>query len=361
MLLTGNEYGAGYKVCHIPLWLFPSLGYNPMTSTTITQTEPAAIAAQNRGPITSVFVPAPSCTETLTLDTTAGNNYLYFGHGNNPYVDYSCIATGTRIAIELVDQESWGSYYCAICTILSFCNSWKLIQRGVDSPAICPQSWSTATNFTLITSGADSRTVALLGPETKAVLCCPSGYSYGGFGHQCTSTVTKNQVLTYVGPKLNGTDGWIRGSVKSTTLTTTSYVWGDGIPIWWQSSDEAALTAASTLMPTQTVSPTTTQTSSSTTQTGGSSDSNTQSSFSTSAKIGLGVGIPLAVLLGLGIGWFVFRHQKANTPLLHSNNEHGQYIGASSKEPVAQQLQGQPRYEMGDHSVYRHELHESQH
>jgi hypothetical protein len=87
---------------------------------TATRTNPAVVAGFNRGNITSVFVPAPSCTETLTLSTASNKNQLYFAHGGIPYFDPQCIPMGTKEGTELTSNRQWESYYCALYIPLSF-------------------------------------------------------------------------------------------------------------------------------------------------------------------------------------------------------------------------------------------------
>jgi hypothetical protein len=82
------------------------------TVTIATETRADFIKELNRGPITSVFVPAPSCTETLRVLVQDSASYLYSGHAYNPYFQPGCMPTGTRAEGLLSDPKRWDSYYC---------------------------------------------------------------------------------------------------------------------------------------------------------------------------------------------------------------------------------------------------------
>jgi hypothetical protein len=146
-----------------------------------------------------------------------------------------------------------------------------------------------------------------------------SGYEYpaSGFGHQCTSSATQNQALEYVYPTNIGASGWDRGSVSTTTLATAAPVWGDAVPIWWQSSDLAMLASASTVTLPATSTPTGTAqslpTASVLSSTGISSPSSTSTgqpgNLSTGAKVGIGICVPIAVI-AIFMGIFIFSKQR---------------------------------------------------
>ncbi|KAF2872603.1 hypothetical protein BDV95DRAFT_464673, partial [Massariosphaeria phaeospora] len=72
-----------------------------------------------------------------------------------------------------------------------------------------------------------------------------SGYRYEGLGHLCASTITEGQVVGYIHPEYVGPRIEI-GSVTTLTAPTNVIVLGDGVPIWWQSSDKALFTKGST-------------------------------------------------------------------------------------------------------------------
>jgi hypothetical protein len=63
--------------------------------TTSTETRLELSGVYNRGAITSVFVPEPSCVKTLTLDTATSQ--LFFGHAFVSYFDSKCVLTGDKI------------------------------------------------------------------------------------------------------------------------------------------------------------------------------------------------------------------------------------------------------------------------
>jgi hypothetical protein len=241
----------------------------------------------------------------------------------------------------------------------------KLIHHEphTDSPAICPYSWTSAHTFTSLFTGDASRTVVPLGPETTAVLCCPPGYVKGIWGHRCTSTVTVDQVLRYVAPRLDGT-GYDRGETKETTIEQETRVIGDGVPIWWQASDLPVLEAAAQMTPTSM--PPSASTSGAPSEgsaptlpenTSASDAERNQSSSSsggltTGGKIGLGVGLPIAILLGLFIGYMFARRRRAKKigggdsaiPSEMAQHENGG-VGAG-KSAARYELKSDPVFEM---------------
>jgi hypothetical protein len=148
-----------------------------------------------------------------------------------------------------------------------------------------------------------------------------SGYEYpaSGFGHRCASGVTQNQALEYVYPTNIGASGWDRGNVSTTTFATALSVWGDAVPIWWQSSDLAMLASASTVTPPATSAPTGTAQSLPTASVLSSTDTPSPSStstgqpgsLSTGAKVGIGIFVPIAVI-AIFMGIFIFSRQRRN-------------------------------------------------
>jgi hypothetical protein len=80
----------------------------------------------------------------------------------------------------------------------------------------------------------------------------PSGYTAFSFQHQCRSTIQIGTgTILYKHPSQDINGNWIMTSSPSTlvrTATATSdwAVIGDGIPIWYQASDQVAFTAAQT-------------------------------------------------------------------------------------------------------------------
>lgn len=159
--------------------------------------------------------------------------------------------------------------------------------------------------------------------------------------------------MQYIVPTMNGTQ-FQNGPVTTTTLTTWGRMQGDGVPIWWQSSDRAVSPAVATPSSSTTSANNaqTSQTSSlpSNTQTP-PSDSNTPRGLSPGAKAGIGVGVAAFFLLGaLAVGMFVFVRRKKrvveseSVEELESNN--------------VQEKAWDPLYEMPQPDLHhtRHEL-----
>jgi hypothetical protein len=168
----------------------------------------------------------------------------------------------------------------------------------------------------------------------------------------CASSITVDQVLTYIAPKLDGT-GFDRGDVRTTTVDQAATVQGDGIPIWWQSSDSAILAAAVTQTlaglseSSQTLS---TPTSSATQSPAAPAEQDESSGLSTGAKIGLGVGIPIAVLLGLATAFILIRRRKARRippiPRTSDGNGHQVPVAELMQPPIKYELRSEPVHEM---------------
>lgn len=145
-----------------------------------------------------------------------------------------------------------------------------------------------------------------------------SQYSYMERGHICSSSLTRDQVIRYIFATLQGAQGW-DPRISTSTIASNSFVAGDGIPIWWQSSDIALLASASSAL----LSPPITTTDAALTATRVAQTSRTvsiPSSTSTrssesgglkrSQKIGIGVGVPLFLIAALLIGYLVFRRHR---------------------------------------------------
>jgi hypothetical protein len=137
------------------------------------------------------------------------------------------------------------------------------------------------------------------------------GYFYAGGDHACQSAFTSTtSTLLYISPFINN-DVWYSTNPSTPSTTTvvvstgTYNIFGDGIPVWWQSSDLKAFAVGSESVSS---SPTTSQPSPTSTQ---PSLTSTQSLYtptisptiipsnglSSSAKNGIGVGIPLVVIV----------------------------------------------------------------
>ncbi|KAF1950391.1 hypothetical protein CC80DRAFT_378763, partial [Byssothecium circinans] len=248
----------------------------------------------NRGPITALFSPPQSCTATLSKRQTGGG--IFLGHLDDPYFDPSCYPTGTLQTQDFYSTSAWGAYYY--------------------SPAICPFEWTTAMLFKS-SFPAYASTFISLDPQTTVAVCCPSGFSYQAFGHQCSSLVTPNQVLTYISARTQGAAGWDRGSVSMTTVTSSFAVVGDGVPIWWQSSDLEVLAAAKRYTPTTTTASDTAATSSLATTTGSANPTSSvnappppkgqSKSLPVGVKICVGVGVPVLFIAVLTIILYFLR------------------------------------------------------
>ncbi|KAG9379272.1 hypothetical protein A1F94_009628 [Pyrenophora tritici-repentis] len=147
------------------------------------------IASCNRGPITTAFIHPPSCTDTLR-------------------------------------------------------NEQDMLEN---SPAVCPYAWTTVKEFT---SWAPQYGLLFftLRPETTAALCCPPGYKYGNDGQVCSSMITHGQAFHFVQYTTNGLN-FLPGSTVYTKASTNIPVWGDGVPIWWQSSDAEVLAKVPVMTP----------------------------------------------------------------------------------------------------------------
>jgi hypothetical protein len=330
---------------------------------------------------------APSCTEVLTLSSTKDDLRLVFAHAGQEYLDPACLPIGTKEPSEL----QWNTYYCTSPSkhpVLSshhhapvtihFLNERTNRSWGPpDSPAICPHSWTPAQTFTSLTWGFGSVRIDL-GTETTAVLCCPSGYDKGGYGHACTSKVAKDQTLHYVNPRQNGTV-WDRGEIRPTVIETATFIHGDGVPIWWQDKDKEVLDRAAQMTPsalpqssgslvagnpTEGASSVLPENTNSSTP-GQSQSSSSSSGLSTGAKIGLGVGIPLAILLGLALGYILFRRRTKRkiAPPANGGYEMGNGSGVvggggmmQNKEIARHELKSDPVYELDDEAARKVEL-----
>ncbi|KAH7393866.1 hypothetical protein DE146DRAFT_110279 [Phaeosphaeria sp. MPI-PUGE-AT-0046c] len=319
----------------------------PRTSTYIT--DQAQIASYNRGPITSRLALPASCTQTLTYISN-----LYFGHYSSVF-DTACVATGTLDSAQLAPGSAWAKYYY--------------------SPAICPPGWTVAATFSKCFEVVPLDQCLSLGPETSAGLCCPSGYTSYRSGHQCASTITSGQDVTFIAPSLVGL-GWETGTPVTNMATETAIVKGDGIPIWWQSTDASMLSAAAAQTPssmTVEVSKTggglvgePTGSSSSTSASAASSPdiSSTavgeSSGLSTGTKAGIGVGVSVGVIvIGLLMGFFFWRRRRSRSkkvgelPVQLGNGNGGGKFGPSvyqrqEMNPVypRQEMDGETRHEL---------------
>ncbi|KAF4632029.1 hypothetical protein G7Y89_g6106 [Cudoniella acicularis] len=134
------------------------------------------------------------------------------------------------------------------------------------------------------------------------------------------SFLSTTSVLNYIYPRsVSGANSWTSTDASnpkdlSTTTVDISYnIYGDGIPILWQSTD-LAIFAAATASTTPTISPIISQSSSTSTQQTSTSSTLPNSptitpisdGLSSGSKIGIGIGIPLAVIaIGL-VAFFIY-------------------------------------------------------
>ncbi|KUJ13118.1 uncharacterized protein LY89DRAFT_785617 [Mollisia scopiformis] len=290
------------------------------TSTTFI-TDQVSIAAFNRGPVTASFTPPVSCLSTLTLF----NSQFYFGHRAEGYFDTACYPSSTSS----LAADAWDVYYY--------------------SPAQCPSGWAQATSIAY--SFGRSATQLSLGSDTTAVVCCP-GYFYVGNDHACQSNIasTTTSVL-YISPVLNNnlwysTDGNAPSTTTITeTATSANWILGDGIAVWWQSSDLKAFAAATGTSSTPTQS---TGTQSTSTATHSVTSTPSSHGLSSGAKIGIGIGIPLGVIaLGL-IGFFVYFRRRRRNPIPQTEPQET----SEFKAPGEPELQDTSKYGAPAHEMY---------
>lgn len=204
-----------------------------------------------------------------------------------------------------------------------------------------------------------------------------SGYTSYRSGHQCASTITSGQDVTFIAPTPVGLN-WDTGTAVTNMATETALVKGDGIPIWWQSSDSAVLSAAAAQTPSSTAAETSKSgggligepTESNASGSAASpSTSNTalgqsNSGLSTGAKAGIGVGVSLGVIvIGLVMGFFLWRRRRSRSKPIGELPTQTGYAGAGKTGPPPVMYQRQemepaepvyPRHEMEGET--RHEL-----
>lgn len=131
------------------------------------------------------------------------------------------------------------------------------------------------------------------------------GFSYKGTGHQCTSSITEGQVITFVSQTFNGqVQSWVRGEAVVQREISSTIVSADGVPIQWQSTDSEVLARAAAATPSAVVTVTATGTPSPYYSPVGRSDG--EEGLSVGAKVGIGVGVPVGVILGLVVFYFAF-------------------------------------------------------
>jgi hypothetical protein len=133
---------------------------------------------------------------------------------------------------------------------------------------------------------------------------------------------------------------WDRGFVSMTTMAAETTIYGDGVQIWWQSSDEALLSAAAAATTSaqstkQTSSPSTHSMTSTPTSTPTRTPTNdpppaASGDLSTGAKGGIGGGIAAAVVIaGIVLTLFLRRKKKARAytiPNIADGQSAGEYV-----------------------------------
>jgi len=216
-------------------------------------------------------------------------------------------------------------------------------------------------------------------------------------GHQCASSLLPGQTVLYFSPTQAGTSE-DRGAVTTSSVLDPTQIICDGIPIWWQASDAAVLSAASDITSAISSLSTTTaqsvqagattsgaastrdssfQPASSTSSTGkpqtssskfpsithltsySSSTSSTTTSLitytprtglSTNAKIAIGVTIPI-VFLAILLGLFLIKKNRrltataddSNTNTLYANPELDGAGAGNTETQVTQQTSPAPQ------------------
>jgi hypothetical protein len=185
------------------------------------------------------------------------------------------------------------------------------------------------------------------------------GYFYptNGLDHQCQSAFTSTtKTLLYIDPNLNE-DVWYstNGSFASTTTAIASptyNVHGDGVPVWWQSSDLAAF-AAATGKPTSTATtlPSSSPPYSTSTSTNSPIPTPGPNGLTTGAKIGIGIGIPLVVIAIGIVGFIIYIRSRRKTRVAHSELQGTVMEKRPQEEPVV----GTPMQELySDNEPYRY-------
>jgi hypothetical protein len=159
-------------------------------------------------------------------------------------------------------------------------------------------------------------------------------------------------------------ESWIYGTPTTTSFFYATSAVGDGVPIWWQSSDAKVLASASTMMPTNGATTGTLLTLSTALPTSMPSNS---SGLTTGTKIGIGIGIPVAVIAGLVMGLLSGMKRRRDRKVNGSGAEHEGWIAEHKDMPVVpayttgqtQELKSNARHELhdGDRGS-RHEIHD---
>ncbi|KAF2184891.1 hypothetical protein K469DRAFT_750732 [Zopfia rhizophila CBS 207.26] len=292
------------------------------------------------GSVPTLFTPPSSCLNVITSGADpniyVSSTSLFIGNFNGLYTgDNYLKAASDCYPTSTTGINFWDNYY------------W--------SPAYCPQGHTPACSYT----------AGKFGDSITASLCCPSGFQcVSGWPHGCqkpTSGVLSN-VLVAAAPTAAVRSS---GDLVTKSLGKSQYIWGDGIPIAWQSTDTdilsliaqatatiASSTASGTVAPSTTGSAPRNSPAPSTSTRTPTPSAATSSSLSTGAKAGIGVGVAVGVLAILGIlGWFLWRRRRRSRstpqlPELEGSTRTEKYAGrgengALKPSPPPQELAGE--------------------
>lgn len=186
-----------------------------------------------------------------------------------------------------------------------------------------------------------------------------SGYTWSNKnGHQCTSTITKGQDVTFFAPTPVGLTYSI-GTALTNRATAAISVRGDGVPVWWQKEDEPVLSSAAAMTPTIPVvtGASLSESYARTLRSEGSSSTsliNAQSAetapggLSVGAKAGIGVSVPVAFAAGLLVGVLLWRRQRGRKNIIESTSEQNGELGAHKPSNSHYEIDSHGRYEMSD-------------
>lgn len=175
--------------------------------------------------------------------------------------------------------------------------------------------------------------------------------------------MTRGQVITVRTADFDGQKYDAKPAVTVPILSDT-IVQGDGIPIYWQSSDVEVLSRAAAMTPTGTASsvaspsnadasPSSVPSSPGALQTG----SLPPAGLSTGAKAGVGAGIPIAVIAALVMGSLLWKRRRDRRVVSEGMATQRAELGAEKQVHMAPVHGLHQRYEMqGDSEVPVHEL-----
>lgn len=141
------------------------------------------------------------------------------------------------------------------------------------------------------------------------LICVHSGFSTQSYGHQCVSSFAIGQhAITYKALSTNVNGIWETPSTVNTAFRTVTgagdwTILGNGIPIWYQATDQVSSTASTTSSITSSLSPPTSAIS--------TPFPPTSSGLSAGAKAGIGGGVALvAIALAAIIGFILLKRRQ---------------------------------------------------